>query len=330
MLRSRSLQFMSLPDLLDGEVLARLLGEMDLRLAGDPRSVGDDYGYASERCAVHITLPNGEKANAVVKAWDPAANGLGEIEFYTEWAHRLPIRLPAHFGSHATDSLAVVVLEDLEPARQGDDEVGLDLADAVAVARALGRVHATTRGMESDLAEPHWAGQLPSEWHDSRRVAFFERFGPPQRNIIRAIVVHSELAVRIGRSLLAEAPHALIHSDVHGDNIVFRDNEPVLLDWAQAGWGAAAHDLAAVLFSCSDIDDAEEVIAAHRGLSGVDDDEIDGALLLRLVVGTLGVARWFPSNPRQERLIQGGLQRVQAWADWVAARRPGLEGLLRG
>ena len=322
---------MALPDLLDRAVLSRLVAEAGLELVDVSGSVGDTYGFASARAAATVRLgADGAESDVVVKVWDPEAHGLGEIEFYEEWARGLPIRLPRHHASHATDALAMIVIEDLRPVRHADDEHTLSASDAIAVAGALAGVHTATVGQPSDLGEPRWGRTLPSEWHDSRRVDFYERFGAPTHHVLRAIVVQSEMAGHIGRSLLLDAPAGLTHSDVHGDNLVFVDGDPVLLDWAHIGWGPAAHDLASLLFSCTPVDAADEVVAAHGDETGVGDDQIDGALLIRLVVATLGVAKWIPSNDRQERLIARGLRRAEQWAEWLAERRPGLEGLLRG
>lgn len=319
---------MPTPDLLDRTVLHELLAPLGITPASDPEPAGSNYGFASQLAALHVTLANGSEAAVVVKVWDSRTHGLGEIEFYENWAPRLPIRLATHHGSHATEEMGLLVLEDLRPVRQGDEELGMALADACSVARTIAAVHLATVGAESSL-EPTPSSR-PAEWHDSRRVSFIKRFGMPDHGLVRSIVVNSELAERLGRSLVSEAAAGLVHADLHADNIVFVADDPIILDWSRPRWGPAVEDLASLLVSVVSPEDYDAVINAYRDKVAIDDDQITGGILTRLLVGTLGVARWIPSTPRQERLITLGQRRVEQTAEWLAARAPGIEPLLRG
>jgi Ser/Thr protein kinase RdoA (MazF antagonist) len=319
-----------LPDLTDRDVLTRLVGPLDIDVLSDPEPIGDAYGFASARAAVIVSVRGGEPTDVVIKVWDAADHGLGEIEFYAEWASRLPVRLPTCHALDATDDMGMLVLEDLRPFRQGDELEAVDVADACSIARVVARVHASTVGADGALPPPRFGRALPPEWHDTRRVAYIERFGMPDHALVRAIVMHSQVAEQVGRALWMDAAEGLTHSDIHLDNVVFRDEEPVLIDWARPGWGPAAHDLSSVLYSCTAIEDYDEVIEAHRAITGTNDDQVDGAMLKRLVIATLGTARWLPSTPRQERLVEQNLRRIIDVADWLDARRPTLTDLLTG
>lgn len=317
---------MPLPDLHDHAVLTRLLAPLGVELESDPQAIGEDFGFASTLVAV-TTSSHGP---VVVKAWDPTAHGLGEIEFYAEWAPRLPIRLAACHVSAAGDELALLVLEDLRPVRQGDELARATRAEATAIARSIALVHAATIDVDDPLPPPRFGRRLPPEWHDTRRVAWVDRFGLPEHPLARAVVVHSVVAEEIAVSLWSDAPEGLTHSDLHLDNVVYDGDEPILLDWARPGWGPAVHDLSSVLYSCARVGDFDAVIETHREIVPTDDDQVDGAMLKRLVIATLGTALWWPSTPRQERLVARNLERVVEVAAWLDRRRPRLRSLLTG
>lgn len=272
---------------------------------------------------VEVQLPDGRTTNSVIKVWDPTSHGYDEIDFYENWAPRLPIRLPECFAAHATMTAGVVVLERLEGVRQGDAAtVARD--DAAAVARVLARIHRSTVGSATDLAPTRWTRTRPDSWHDTRRVAFVEAFGLPESGPLRAVVVNSRAADAIAIEVLSAAHPGLVHGDVHLDNVVFLDDEPVLLDWPRVGWGAAAVDLAGLLLGYDEPDGYSTIVDQYRGNTEVTDEALLGGILLHLVIGTLGVAKWQPTTDRQARLKRAGIDRVADAAAWLFETQPDL------
>lgn len=315
---------MPLPSLTDPAALARLLEPIGT-VVDTPRAVGNGFGFASERARVTIEV-DGEPLAVVVKVWDPRQHGAAEVDFYETWAPLLPVRLPALVGSRVTPDLAMLVLEDLGAVRQGDALPGLDRSDGQATARVLVEVHRSTVGRLSDL--PRSGQARDPEWHESRRGEYLERFETPESSPLRAIVLGSEAADRLAETVLSKSPSGLVHGDVHADNLLFlADGSPVLIDWSRPGWGAAAHDLAALLVSSLDPADYSVAIEEFRLVSPVTDDEVAAAVLRQLVTATLGIARWHPSNERQERLIAAGGRRAAASAAWLFENRPDLSEL---
>jgi len=314
---------MPLPRLTERSQLADVIEPLDLLIISDPVPVGDAFGCASARVRTTVRDTSGVEHAVVIKVWDHTEHGLGEIEFYNRWAPLLPIRLPALHGAHASDQFGVLVLEDLAPEQKGNAEFLFDRTEACAVARTLGTVHMATVHRGNDF--PCLGAVRPSEWHNSRRLTFIERFGLPDDHFVRGIIIHSEAAEEVAANLLADATTGLIHGDVHQDNVVFvAAGLPVLLDWARPGWASAGHDLGALLVGATSTADYGSVIRAFQQIADLSDAEFYGAMLRRLVTGTLGIARWQPENDRQHRLLALNTQRVETAAAWLVREQPDL------
>lgn len=313
---------MDAPDLASRDALTAFLAPVDIEPIGDPAPIGDEYGYGSSRAAVTVRLPDGQEREAVVKVWDGNAHGYDEIEFYEVWAPQLPIRLPECLATHATDEQGLLVLERVQ-GRQGDDEGRASPEEACSLARYLAAVHLASVGSTTALAE-RGRTPRPGEWHDARRVSLADRHGLPESEPARSILVQSETADRLAVELMRPAHSGLTHSDVHLDNVLFTDDGPVLLDWARLGWGPAALDLGSLLVSSVRPDDYDTVVGAYRRVAEVTEEALRGALLYRVITGTLGMVRWEPRSPRQARLKETSLAKAADAATWLGASWPEL------
>jgi aminoglycoside phosphotransferase (APT) family kinase protein len=210
------------------------------------------------------------------------------------------------------------VLEHLEVAHQGDDEGYASPTASGALADLLAEIHRSSVGSESDLPEYRWVAPRPGEWHDARRVMYVSDFGLPAPGPLRSLIVGSERVDRLAAEMLDAAHPGLIHSDVHLDNVVFlADGQPVLLDWAHPGWGPAAIDLAGLLVSSVPPEDFNAVIARYRSTAEVTDGAVRGAVLHRILLGTLGVAAWNPETERGHRLRSLSTTKSLAAAGWL-------------
>ena len=134
-----------------------------------------------------------------------------------------------------------------------------------------------------------------------------------------------EAAHRFAEDHLAAVPRTLTHGDFHLDNVVFVTTGPVVLDWARAGARVAVHDLAELLFSMVAPADVDAVYDAYREALGVELGEVPARLhgdlgvrlLQHFATRTLGIARWLPSSPREERLVAVDRERTrQAMGEW--------------
>lgn len=194
--------------------------------------------------------------DAVTRAF-VGALGLGarEVRFYRELAPGLPARVPRAFHASfdpATGRFALL-LEDLAGAgaRFGDVGAGCGAERALAVARALARVHAHL------FASPRFGTDLA--WLAERRPARAraERF-VRERLVARAARRAGDLlppGLRGAPAALARgfcvleaaweaAPPALIHGDPHLGNLYFAGSEPGFADWQVARRGDAVRDVA--------------------------------------------------------------------------------------
>ncbi|MDJ0523671.1 MAG: hypothetical protein QNJ90_16495, partial [Planctomycetota bacterium] len=151
----------------------------------DVRIIG--VGYGLDGVAAHVTLvaeggPPDRPASLVVK-FAPAPRGPAEVSFYERVAPHMPIRLPRYYGGFVSAEAqhAVLLLEDLTAAVQGDCIVGATLTQAEAVLSAMARFHAAFLGGEHPaLAEIQpWDARLDSiaTKLEERLPRFFERYG---------------------------------------------------------------------------------------------------------------------------------------------------------
>lgn len=312
---------MTLPDLSTVTALQSVLEPTGITVESDPEPIGDKWGFASSRVTARVRLTDGRSVHAVVKVWDGERRGLGEILFYDTWAPRLPIRTP-ECSAHATDTYGLVVLEHLDALDHGDDERHASLEVAASLATILARVHRATVGNVEEPAVRGWNRPHPAEWHDTRRVDFIAWHGLPDSEPARAIIVQSEIADRLGVEMMSAAHPGLVHTDVHLDNVVFLDDGPVLLDWADPGWGPAAVDLAALLVSSVSPEDYDPVIEAYRSTTELTDTALHGAMLHRILIGTFGLVRWETGSERQARLKNASVAKALAAVAWLDRRWP--------
>jgi hypothetical protein len=215
----------------------------------------------------------------------------------------------------------VLLLEDLTAGRQGDVLDGCSIEDATLVIEQIAPFHARWWGERAPLhAFPRGGGD-----HDARQERyarqvdlFLERHGDALSAAARSVVDHlrSRLASVLGA--LAAAPHALIHSDLHLDNIIFdargAARSAVVLDWQTASVGSAAWDVALFLFGSLSVEDrraAEAMLLdryatliAEHGVHdyGVDDLRRDCELaLVAVLAGTVGWLTSLDPNELSDR-----------------------------
>ncbi len=181
-----------------------------------------------------------------------------EVRFYQELAPRLPVRTPVvHLAwiDPATASF-VLLLEDLAPARAGDQLAGCSPAEAAVALRELVNLHAP-RWDDSTLADLPWlhrdpeAGRqfllmlLPGCW-DGFRDRYRDDLGPEVHEAGDALFAHLEAY------LLADtAPWTVAHGDYRLDNLLF-DPDPdrpgvTVVDWQTVTHGPGLSDVAYLL-----------------------------------------------------------------------------------
>lgn len=173
-----------------------------------------------------------------------------ETDFYRRAAAHSEIAPKPFFAEFdAASGGFCLLLEDLSHMRRTD---GFSRADAFAVARMLGRLHARFCSESGQAAA--WAPKF-----DGGAALFARMQAAAWRRmpdaILEAAPELAETAVRVGRraaeikARLARPPFTLIHGDARADNIFFGDGDggaPTVraIDWQAIRLGRGAYDLA--------------------------------------------------------------------------------------
>lgn len=196
-----------------------------------------------------------------------------EVRFYEELAPSLPVRCPRCYAVRFEEdphALAqrrlrrdrgqrfVLLLEDMAPARVGDDLAGASFEQASAALRAAARLHADF--WKSPRLEELWwgwrvgsGGQRAHEIYKEARRAFESHYddrlsGP----VLELLDWLGEHGVALRRHL-QKLPSTLLHVDFRLDNLFFSDGtadaEVTLFDWQAAGIGPGASDVASFMSS---------------------------------------------------------------------------------
>jgi aminoglycoside phosphotransferase len=307
-------------------------------------TIGEGYGLASVTGRLDLRL---EEANVEVPSslvaklstperWEQAAR---EVRFY-RYVETAPSPTVYYGDTHA--SRAILLLEDLTHARQGDVLEGCSIEDTRAVLGAIAPFHA--RYWDRDSA----AAWLPREELEpqARQVRFDERM---ERFVSRHRHAFPDDVLRIAERLrtrladvilrLDEGPQTVIHGDLHLDNLLFDagpERRAVVLDWQVAGVGSAARDLVLFVFGSLGVEDRraagsellEEYLARliDHGVRGYDRARLRDDCRLALLLWFSGVVGWLvgpePDLGRARALREAALsdgRLVAAFHDYEVA-----------
>jgi hypothetical protein len=180
---------------------------------------------------------------------------INEVGFYRDLAPVVPIATPqCYFADIAPDEIDfVLLLEDMSPARQGDQMEGCSLAVARQAIGELAKLHASTWN-DPALGQCEWLSSLAdkqAEIYESQRdvtAAFLERFAARIGPDVTALVERMRGDVRNLVDCLNEQPTALIHWDYRADNILVDERrEPpavTTVDWQTVTIGPPTQDFA--------------------------------------------------------------------------------------
>lgn len=204
--------------------VVRLGLQYDIAEAGAPASV--IAKFSSERAAMREIL-------------ERFGGDLREVRFYREIAPRLPLSTPRCYLAHHDDENGRVflLLEDLAPAQSADLEVGLSVEQAKLVLEQLARLHAC---FWDRIGELDWLAPTEAMFDAMRErylaaVARLDATTEQYPTFLRVARLLAELLK--GRELVAmlrRGPLALVHGDVHPDNVLLPSLDGgrlALIDW---------------------------------------------------------------------------------------------------
>ena len=184
-----------------------------------------------------------------------------EVRFYTDLAADLSIVVPdCLHGAVSDDSTSfTLVLEDLAPAKQGDQIEGASDEQILASVENLAGLHAPRWG-DTTLADIGWLRSSGGE-----AVAYVELFTPMfidryrDRLSDRARMVFEEFGAKSASWIEREpATPTLVHGDYRVDNLMFATafgGAPVTaVDWQTIGVGCGLRDVAYLLGNSAEPD----------------------------------------------------------------------------
>jgi aminoglycoside phosphotransferase (APT) family kinase protein len=159
-----------------------------------------------------------------------------------------------YYSHHDSETgFALLVLEDLAPARNGNSMAGCSVDEVVRVLVTLARLHAAW-WQAVDLANASWL-RLRSLVAPEAMIGAFAGAWPIFLRKLSIPVTSqiSEMGDWIGQNLHAAAtslfgsgPRTLIHNDVQADNLFFSDvdGEVILIDWQMVTYARCVIDVA--------------------------------------------------------------------------------------
>lgn len=321
------------------EALGLLLPEATFDSLNNER-IGEDFGFASRIYRFHW-LDDGESKSVVIKLWEAASKvETKEIEFYQRLGN-IDVRIPTCYyaGFDEQAGVAVLVLEDIKGATQGDVLQSVDIDQARGIATNLARMQAM-RVDQLGLDRYEWLTDVSnwspdSGWIVSRRTMFRDRFEGRLGRVASDLLDRMDSAPAVANFRLADAPKTLSHGDFHLDNIMFETpSQPVFLDWSRPTLGPPAINLADLLFGMIQLELFDPTIDTYLdsynqiAMLPLDEKNLErqlgGAFLRRFAATTCGLARWHPVLPRVIKTIDRDLQRTSDSADFWIRRDPDL------
>jgi hypothetical protein len=238
---------------------------------------------------------------AKLPAADPTSRATGlslrsyeiEVRFYQELAPTLPMRTPrAHHADIDVETGSfVMLLEDLRPARQGDQLAGCGLAEATVAVDELVKLH-SPRWADPGLDDIEWLHRdpdasrsgmlmlLPMLWAGFRE-RYADQLGPEVHEAGDPLFAGLERFMGD-----TSQPLTVVHGDYRLDNLLFGGDVggvPIaVVDWQTCAHGAGTSDLAYFIGAGLLLDERREVERDlvrryHEGLlaTGVEDYDFD-------------------------------------------------------
>lgn len=237
-----------------------------------PELIGVGVGVTSAVYRLHLEGPSCP-ATMIMKmpALDPAAVFTStilrmyhrEVAFYSHLADESPIRTPKPIYGTIDEETAqfVLLIEDLGQKRCVDQVEGISLADAEHAVDELAAWQApwwrkgdtvVERGLGMSIGDPIYPAVLPM---------VFEEGWAKVTGAMEMPACIREVGERwvggFGALLqeMAAQPNTLVHGDYRADNMLFDDDDSlILLDFQLIGSGTAAYDLAYFVTQSLDAD----------------------------------------------------------------------------
>ncbi|MEV0854476.1 phosphotransferase [Nocardia fluminea] len=178
-----------------------------------------------------------------------------EVGFYREIADHLPVRVPKclHCEIDSNNTEFVLLLEDLSPARAGNQLAGCSINETVLAVEQAARLHAPYWGSTElqgkpwlDISATYWqrfAEMMPG-WYEGFLLRYADRLDRADIELGQAFV--DDIATYY--EAMEAMPYTVQHGDFRPDNVLFDAHggaDPlVVLDWQTVLYAPGVVDVA--------------------------------------------------------------------------------------
>jgi len=176
-----------------------------------------------------------------------------EVRFYERIAEEVELRTPKRYYSHFDEDTNdfVLLIEDMAPARVGDQVAGCPPEEATTVLRNMARFHATW-WEHPRLSSLDWIPYGNHPIHQSAEQAYQDSWEPFLQNFgerlsSKALSAGDRLRTKIIaiQNEITKPPLSIAHGDLRYDNLFFSSaGEMAVADWQIVLRGHASYDAA--------------------------------------------------------------------------------------
>ena len=293
------------------------------------RELAPEVSYRTAR------LYHAEMDDNPASAYGPAI--VRFVDRLPTWLMR-PLMALFYLIARASGRRYVLMLEDLAPARLGDQVAGASAEACRPVVRAMARAQAAL-WQSPRLEGRYWVSaldiglRLGREMFRGSRAGFEERFAKALRpEDHQALDWLDRHIVDLQRDLMQRAPDTLLHGDFRLDNLFFDERaEPLVVDWQSVARGPGVLDLAYFVSGSlppetSDDDELALVRAYHEALvaEGVTGYALDACLrdyrsAVVLLLARIVTIDWVDLGDERGALL------IDRWVDRILARLRGID-----
>lgn len=242
---------------------------------------GEGAGIIGQVTRLRLATTEGERT-VIAKFPSPAEENRGvaaiydmygrEILFYEEIADLVSLRVPdCYFTAFNAESQDFIILmEDLQDMRIGDQVEGCTAQDADLVLKGIAQLHASTWEFSHVKVISHNNPAQREGMAAGFQVGWpvvSEQF--PDLLPDEADLIAERLPSAVGNLLdtMCQAPVSVVHADVRLDNIFFGANEIALVDWQSVSTSAPEQDLAYFVTQSlpQDVRESTDWVARYHG-----------------------------------------------------------------
>ena len=233
-----------------------------IKLTWDPPGAGPDSVVVKVTSSSEVS----RRAAASTRTYEVEAG------FYRDLANELPVHAPkCYWAGYDPNTVGyAVVLQDMAPARQGDQMAGCTIDEAALALDEAALLHAA-RWADDSIAQLSWVstGGLSSSpaaapFLEAMIPGYLERY--ESRLAPEVVDVIRRYPKAIAASSAYAGPTTLVHNDYRNDNLLFGGDRVCVLDWQTVASGPALLDVSYFLGGSLLVDDrrkAEEDLVRH-------------------------------------------------------------------